>query len=203
MIRSILESSFLVAVSVILLSITPFHLQLTDATPASSTNQPNTTLSLSPPFTKLLQNSTNSPSVVGDINATTLAQKQELISSHIRQQQPNSIQSQQNQPIPQSYPPVVQQLPPQQQPLSQPQPPMQQQQTILPEGMRPVLLDNLKYSPTVLATLNLEEKLTLVVQTYNYCGNPPGGVFPGQDGEKCRHFLSLLDQTLINMLSLQ
>ena len=217
MIESILESSFLVAVSVILLSIIPFHLQLTDATPASSTSQPNTTVSLSPPFMKILQNSTNSLSVVGDINATTLAQKQELISSHIRQHQPNNIQSQQNQPMPQSYPPLVQQLPPQQQPplnqsqqlqpqqqpLSQPQPPMQQQQTILPEGMRPVLLDNLKYSPTVLAALDLEEKLTLVVQTYNYCGNPPGGVFPGQDGEKCRQFLSLLDQTLINMLSLQ
>ena len=80
---------------------------------------------------------------------------------------------------------------------------MQQQQTILPEGMRPGLLDNLKYPPTVLATLDLEEKLTLVVLAYNYCGNPPGGVLPGQDGEKCRQFLSLLDQTLINMLSLQ
>ena len=137
-IESILESSFLVAVSVILLSIILFHLQLTDATPASSTSQPNTTVSLSPPFMKILQNSTNSLSVVGDINATTLAQKQELISSHIRQHQPNNIQSQQNQPMPQSYPPLVQQLPPQQQPplnqsqqlqpqqqpLSQPQPPM-------------------------------------------------------------------------------
>ena len=88
----------------------------------------------------------------------------------------------------------------QQRPLSQP--PMQQQQGILPQGMRPILLDNLKQSPMVLATLDLDEKLTLVVQTYNYCGNPPGGILPGQDGEKCRQFLSLLDQTLINMLSL-
>jgi hypothetical protein len=171
--------------------------------------QPNSTA------TTLLQNSANSS--VEDINATNLAQKQELILSHIQQHQPSSIQTQQNQQTPQLYPPLAQQsqpqqqpplsqsqqLPPQQQPLSQTQPPMQQQQTILPEGMRPVLLDNLKYSPIVLATLNLEEKLTLVVQTYNYCGNPPGGVLPGQDGEKCRQFLSLLDQTLINMLSLQ
>jgi hypothetical protein len=220
-IGSILESSFfLVAVSLILLSVTSFQLQLTASTLAASTNQPNATVGPTPPFTNNLQNSTNSPSVVRDINATTLAQKQELISSHIQQHQPSSIQIQQNQQTPQLYPPLAeqsqpplsqsQQLPPQQQPLSQPQPPMQQQQTILPEGMRPVLLDNLKYSPTVLATLNLvlatlnlEEKLTLVVQTYNYCGNPPGGVLPGQDGEKCRQFLSLLDQTLINMLSLQ
>jgi hypothetical protein len=68
--------------------------------------------------------------------------------------------------------------------------------------MRPILLDNLKRSPIVLATLDVEEKLTLVVQTYNYCGNPPGGVLPGQDGEKCRQFVSQLDQALINMLSL-
>jgi hypothetical protein len=62
--------------------------------------------------------------------------------------------------------------------------------------MRPVLLDNPKANSNVVATLDVEEKLTLVVQTYNYCGNPPG-VIPGQDGEKCRQFLSLLDQTLI------
>jgi hypothetical protein len=212
-----LELSFiLIAVSVILLSIIPFHLQLTGTTLA--TNQPNTTVSPTPPSTKLFQNSTNSSLMVGDINATNLTQKQELISSHIQQHQPGSIQTQQNQQTPQLYPPLTQQsqpqqqpplsqsqqLPPQQQePLTQPQPPTQQQQTILPESMRPVLLDNLKYSPTVLARLNLEEKLTLVVQTYNYCGNPPGGVLPGQDGEKCRQFLSLLDQTFINMLSLQ
>jgi hypothetical protein len=125
-IGSLLESSFvLVAVSVILLSIISFHLQFTGATPASSTNQPNATVGLSPPFTKLFQNST------GDINATTLSQKQELISSHIRQHQPNSIQSQQNQPMPLSYPPLIQQLPPQHQPLlsqSQQLPPQQQQQ---------------------------------------------------------------------------
>jgi hypothetical protein len=203
MIRSNLELSFvLVAVFVILLSIIPFQLQLTAATWATSTTQPNATIDPTLPSMKLFQISTNSSLVVGDINATNLTQKQELISSHIQQHQPGSIQSQ-----PQQQPPLSQsqQLPPQQQqqPLTQPQPPTQQQQTILPEGMRPVLLDNLKYSPTVLATLNLEEKLTLVVQTYNYCGNPPGGVLPGQDGEKCRQFLSLLDQTLINMLSLQ
>jgi hypothetical protein len=86
----------------------------------------------------------------------------------------------------------------QQQPLSQP--PVQQH-GILPQGMRPILLDNLKQSPMVLATLDVEEKLTLVVQTFNYCGNPPGGILPGQDGEKCRQFLSQLDQALINMLS--
>jgi hypothetical protein len=75
------------------------------------------------------------------------------------------------------------------------------QQGILPQGVRPILLDNLRLSPMVLATLDMEEKLTLVVQTYNYCGNPPGGILPGQDGEKCRQFLSQLDQGLINMLS--
>jgi hypothetical protein len=213
MIRSHLELSFvLVAVFVILLSIIPFQLQLTAATLATSTTQPNATVGPTLPSIKLFQNSTNSSLVVGDINATNLTQKQELISSHIQQHQPGSIQTQQNQQTPQLYPPLTQQSQPQQQPpLSQSQqlppqqqqPPTQQQQSILPEGMRPVLLDNLKYSPTVLARLNLEEKLTLVVQTYNYCGNPPGGVLPGQDGEKCRQFLSLLDQTLINMLSLQ
>lgn len=40
---------------------------------------------------------------------------------------------------------------PQQLPLSQS--PMQQQQGILPQGMRPILLDNLGLSPMVLATL--------------------------------------------------
>jgi hypothetical protein len=66
--------------------------------------------------------------VVGDINATNLAQKQELISSHVRQHQPGNTQTQQNQQTSPSYPPLVQQLPPQQQPplsQSQPQPPPQ------------------------------------------------------------------------------
>ena len=67
--------------------------------------------------------------------------------------------------------------------------------------MRPVLLDNLKMSPNVLATLDLQEKLNLVSMTYNYCGNPPGGILPGQDGEKCRQFMSQLNQALVNMLS--
>jgi hypothetical protein len=72
---------------------------------------------------------------------------------------------------------------------------------ILPQGMRPILLDNLKQFPMVLGTLDVHEKLTLIVQTYNYCENPPSGILLGQDGEKCRQFLSHLDQGLINMLS--
>jgi hypothetical protein len=124
-IGSHLELSFvIVAVSVILLSIIPFHYQLTGATLATSTNQPNATVGPTPPSTKLFQNLTNSSLVVGDINATNLAQKQELISSHIRQHQP-STQIQQNQQMPQSYPPL-QQLPPQPPTSqSQPQPPPQ------------------------------------------------------------------------------
>jgi hypothetical protein len=39
-------------------------------------------------------------------------------------------------------------------------------------------------SPNVLATLDLQEKLNLVAMTYNYCRNLPGGILPGQDGEK-------------------
>jgi hypothetical protein len=119
----------------------------------------------------LFQNSTNTSLVVGDINATNQTQNQDLISP-FNQQQPSSTQSQQNQQTPQLYPPLSQQ----QQPFAQfqPQPPMPQQ-GILPQGVRPILLDNLRLSPMVLATLDMEEKLTLVVQTYNYCGNPPGG----------------------------
>jgi hypothetical protein len=119
------SSFFLVAVSVILVSITPFQLQLTAATLASSTNQLNATVGPTPPSMKLFQNSTNSSLVVGDINATNLTQKQELISSHIRQHQPSSIQT-------------PQQLPPQQQlPLSQSQPQPLQNQTVLQPEFKP------------------------------------------------------------------
>ena len=53
-IGSLLKSSFvLVGVSVILLSIIPFQVQLTDATPDSSTNQPNAIVDLTPPSTKI------------------------------------------------------------------------------------------------------------------------------------------------------
>jgi hypothetical protein len=51
--------------------------------------QPNSTA------TQLFQNSTNSSLPVKDSNATNLTQKQELISSHIQQHQPSSIQTQQ------------------------------------------------------------------------------------------------------------
>jgi hypothetical protein len=118
-----LELSFiLIAVSVILLSIIPFHLQLTGATLA--TNQPNATVSPTPPSTKLFQNSTNSSLMVGDINATNLTQKQELISSHIQQHQPSSIQT-------------PQQLPLQQLPLNQSQPQPLQNQTVLQPEFKP------------------------------------------------------------------
>jgi hypothetical protein len=137
-------------------------------------------------------------------NATNQTQKQDLISP-FNQQQPSSTQSQQNQQTPQLYPPLSQQQPPQQQlpPLNQfqPQPPVQQQQGTFPQTMRPVLLDNLKMSPNVLATLDLQKKLNLVSMAYNYCGNPPGGILPGQDGENCRQFMSQLDHALVNMLS--
>jgi hypothetical protein len=75
---------------------------------------------------------------------------------------------------------------------------------ILPLGMRPILLDTLgRMTPLVLSTLDMHEKLTLIVQTYNYCENPTSGILGGlgQDNEKCKQFLSLLDQALTNMLS--
>jgi hypothetical protein len=102
-IGSILESSFfLVAVSVILASITPFQLQLTAATLASSTNQLNATVGPTPPSMNLFQNSTNSSLVVEDINATNLTQKQGLID------QPSGIQTQQQLPLSQSQPQPLQ-----------------------------------------------------------------------------------------------
>jgi hypothetical protein len=102
-IGSILESSFfLVAVSVILASITPFQLKLTAATLASSTNQLNATVGPTPPSMKLFQNSTNSSLVVEDINTTNLTQKQGLID------QPNGIQTQQQLPLSQSQPQPLQ-----------------------------------------------------------------------------------------------
>jgi hypothetical protein len=200
----------LTVVSFVLLSMTPFHYQLAGAslTPltiqfdsSNVTNGP-TSSSVNATF-PLLPNSSPQPSTNPSLSATNLTQKQELISSHIQRHQPGNMQPLPSQQVPLSQQQQLQQqqLPNQLQP--QPQPPMQQQQGILPEGMRPILLDNIKQSPIVLSTLDLEEKLTLILQTYNYCGNPPGGVLPGQDGDKCRQFLSVLDQTLINMLSLQ
>jgi hypothetical protein len=198
-----LKLSFvLTAISFILLSATSFQHQLTSASQASFSNQSYGSNAVNGPPPLLpnvsLQNSTSPNLSTGD-----LTQKQALIMSHIQRHQPGIIQPQPNQPLPLSQQQPQQQLPNQFQPQPQPQSPMQQQQGVLPEGMRPILLDNIKQSPTVLSTLDLNEKLTLVVQTYNYCGNHSGGTLSGQDGAKCTQFLSLLDQTLINMLSLQ
>ncbi|CAN5240522.1 hypothetical protein BH18THE2_BH18THE2_41480 [soil metagenome] len=132
-----------------LLSIIPFQYNSIDGSLTPSTNQSgdsnitnssassfdnNQTLSPLSNFTAGLhqnstrENSTNSSLPAKASNATNQAQKQDLMSSYIRQHQPSSsddIQSQQNRQIPQSSPPPPaqqQQLQQQQQSFSQSQP---------------------------------------------------------------------------------
>ena len=128
-----------------LLSMIPYHYLTADGSLTSLTNQSgdsNNTNSSAPSLSNILIDnnqtlplpsnftagfhgnstidSTNSSLSVKNSNATNQDQKQDLMSSYIRQHQPSSgadMQSQQNQQIPQPYLPPPQQQ--QQQPLSQ------------------------------------------------------------------------------------
>lgn len=64
---------------------------------------------------------------------------------------------------------------------------------------RPILLDHPTMVPEVVGTLNLQEKMNLINMTYDYC-NQSGNV-PDDDADKCRAFMTNLDQALVDMLT--
>lgn len=49
---------------------------------------------------------------------------------------------------------------------------------------RPLLLDNPSYDLEVVDTLNLQEKMSLINMTYDYCSQPSN--LAGDDADKCR-----------------
>jgi hypothetical protein len=64
---------------------------------------------------------------------------------------------------------------------------------------RPSFLDNLTMSPRAVETLDIHEMMSMINTAYKYCSQFSNLV--GSDADKCRDFMSELDQSLIDMLT--